>query len=62
MQRHLYIYLSSVSMMLFISELFKWGKELAEKAKSQAGVIMLSRRGLNTSPVGKKEGDQIKND
>lgn len=62
MHRHLYIYLSSVSMMLFMSELFKWEKQLTEKEKSQVGVIMLSRRGLNTSPVGTKEGDQIKND
>lgn len=62
MHGHLYIYLSSVSMMLFMSELFKWETELTEKEKSQVGVIMLSRRGLNTSPEGKKEGDQIKND
>lgn len=61
-QRHSYIYLSSVSMMLFMSERLKWGKKPTEKEKSQVGVIMLSRRGLNTSPVGKEEGDQIKND
>lgn len=62
MHRHLYIYSSSVSMMLFMSERLKWEKKLTEKEKSQVGVITLSRRGLNTSPVGKKEGDQIKND
>lgn len=29
--RHLYIYLSLVSMMLFMSELFKWGERLREQ-------------------------------
>lgn len=33
MQRHLYIYLSSVSMMLFMSELFKWGEEAHRKGE-----------------------------
>lgn len=58
--RHLYIYLSLVSMMLFMSELFKWGERLREQEGKQVGVIMLSRRGPNTSPVGTKEGIKLR--
>lgn len=59
-QRHLYIYLSPVSRMLFMSELFKWRKKPTEKEEHQVGVIIYKRRGPSTSPVGKEEGIKLR--